>query len=56
MQSFVLSVVLINEGVLCRPNIAVARVEVTDGRVVLVNSDRAVSTHRWMSPRDAGEL
>lgn len=42
-------------GVLRRPNIAVARVEVTDGRVVLVNSDRAVSTHRWMSPRDAGD-
>ena len=37
-----------------RPNIAVARVEVTDGRVVLVNSDRAVSAHRWVSPRDAG--
>ncbi|KAK9905588.1 hypothetical protein WJX75_002584 [Coccomyxa subellipsoidea] len=37
-----------------RPNIAVARVEVTEGRVVLVNADRAVSTHRWLSPRDAG--
>ena len=37
-----------------RPNIAVARVEVADGRVVLVNADRAVSTHRWLSPRDAG--
>jgi hypothetical protein len=32
----------------------VARVEVTEGRVVLVNADRAVSTHRWLSPRDAG--
>ena len=39
---------------LCRPNIAVARLEVTEGRVVLVNSDRAVSTHRWLSPKDAG--
>jgi hypothetical protein len=29
-------------------------VEVTEGRVVLVNADRAVSTHRWLSPRDAG--
>lgn len=28
--------------------------EVTEGRVVLVNADRAVSTHRWLSPRDAG--
>lgn len=37
-----------------RPNIAVARVEVTEGRVVLVNADRAASTHRWLSPRDAG--
>ena len=33
-----------------------ARLEVTDGRVVLVNSDRAVSTHRWLSPKDAGAL
>ena len=41
---------------LCRPNIAVARLEVTEGRVVLVNSDRAVSTHRWLSPKDAGRL
>ena len=56
LAKLVLSAVLIKDGVLCRPNIAVARVEVTEGRVVLVNSDRAVSTHRWMSPRDAGEL
>ena len=41
-------------GWLRRPNIAVARLEVTEGRVVLVNSDRAVSTHRWLSPKDAG--
>ena len=39
---------------LCRPNIAVAKLAVTDGRVVLVNSDRAVSCHRWLSPRTDG--
>ena len=26
--------------------------EVTEGRVVLINADRAVSCHRWLSPRD----
>ncbi len=37
-----------------RPNIAVAKLAVTEGRVVLVNSDRAVSAHRWLSPRTDG--
>lgn len=40
------------EGGTGRPNIAVAKLEAVDGRVVLVNADRAVSRHRWMSPRD----
>lgn len=34
-----------------RPNIAVARLEVADGRIVLVNADRAVSCHKWIAPR-----
>ena len=25
---------------------------VSDGRVVLINADRAVSCHRWLSPKD----
>ena len=37
-----------------RPNIAVAKLAVTEGRVILVNSDRAVSAHRWLSPRTDG--
>ena len=36
---------------LCRPNIAVARLEVSEGRIVLVNADRAVSCHKWIAPR-----
>jgi hypothetical protein len=39
-------------GVGCRPNIAVARLEAVEGRVILINADRAVSRHRWLSPRD----
>lgn len=40
---------------LCRPNIGIACLEVTEGRVVLINADRAVSCHRWVSLRtDAG--
>lgn len=39
----------------CRPNIGIACLEVTEGRVVLINADRAVSCHRWVSLRtDAG--
>ncbi|KAK9837038.1 hypothetical protein WJX84_000368 [Apatococcus fuscideae] len=34
-----------------RPNIAVARLEVADGKIVLVNADRAVSCHKWIAPR-----
>jgi len=42
-------------GVLYRPNIGVACLEATEGRVVLINADRAVSCHRWISLRtDAG--
>ncbi|KAL3153517.1 hypothetical protein ABBQ38_011848 [Trebouxia sp. C0009 RCD-2024] len=38
-----------------RPNIGIACLEVTEGRVVLINADRAVSCHRWVSLRtDAG--
>lgn len=37
---------------MCRPNIAVAELAVTDGRVILINADRAVSCHKWLSPKD----
>ena len=39
-------------GSACRPNIAVAELAMSDGRVVLINADRAVSCHRWLSPKD----
>lgn len=42
-------------GLHCRQNIGIACLEVTDGRVVLINADRALSCHRWISLRtDAG--
>lgn len=40
---------------LCRGNIGIACLEMTEGRVVLINADRALSCHRWVSLRtDAG--
>lgn len=35
----------------CRPNIGIACLELTEGRVVLINADRAVSCHRWVCSR-----
>ena len=35
-----------------RPDIAVAELCMSEGRVMLVNADRMVSCHRWLSPRD----
>ena len=37
-----------------RPAVAVSRVAVADGCVVVVGADRGLAAHRWLPPRDAG--
>ncbi|KAK9824084.1 hypothetical protein WJX72_007613 [[Myrmecia] bisecta] len=34
-----------------RPNIGVAKLQVTDSRIIMITADRFVSCHKWISPR-----